>query len=377
MNYTISADDIEVLRLCPVCNSEVYVAISEVYYMNFSILTTSCCTNCCFVFRSTRPKALWFQNSWIKREKITNKIDYSFHTALEQRRYNRYKNLAVFLEKVTDKRSMLDVGTGPGTGLRAFKDRAWDVAGFEPDPSRAKIAVQQHGIKMVEGKFDELSEKFDFVSLIHTLEHMHNLYDFLSDVVKCIKPGGYIYMEVPDLLHFVNWRDALYLEHMGNFTIENLIFMGSRFSLSAKYQLFPKTQPFGKTHIGVLFKKEIEHYQKNDLPCPDQLERIKLLYTRGLPKNRIDFPIKYQISEINNLAVTTDKKYPLFDKRNHCFVMSSANFFAKIKLVMFKLIALDNLGQFILNCFRSYASKILPILKDDDFENIKAIKREP
>ena len=238
-----------------------------------------------------------------------------------------------------------------------------------------KIAVQQHGIRIIDGQLDELQERFDFVTLIHTLEHMHSLNDFLNGVVKCVKPGGYIYIEVPDLFHFVNWRDALYLEHMGNFSIENLIFLGSRLGLSSEYQLFPKTQPFGKTHIGVLFKKE-KHVESGSLVMTNLSEEIKFLYTKGLPKKDINFPIRYHLTEINNLAAATDKDYPVFDKKNNCFIMSHANLFVRIKMAALKLIALDNLRQFIANRLLSYTSRILPIFKDDDFENIKFIKRE-
>lgn len=375
MNFAIFADDIEVLRLCPVCNSNRHIPISELYCADLNIFTTSCCKNCCFVFRSLRPRASWFKNNWIEREKTITEADYSFNSTLEQRRYKRYKNLAVFFEKISDKKKILDIGTGPGTGLRAFKDRGWEAIGFEPDPARAKIAVQQHGIRIIDGQLDELQERFDFVALIHTLEHMHSLNDFLNGVVKCVKPGGYIYIEVPDLFHFVNWRDALYLEHMGNFSIENLIFLGSRLGLSSEYQLFPKTQPFGKTHIGVLFKKE-KHAETGSLAMTNLSERIKFLYTKGLPKKEISFPIRYHLTEINNLAAATDKDYPVFDKKNNCFIMSHANLFVRIKMAALKLIALDDLRQFIANRLLSYTSRILPIFKDDDFENIKFIKRE-
>jgi len=40
---------------------------------------------------------------------------------------------------LTEGRSIIDIGTGPGTGLKAFSDRSWKAVGLEPDPTRANI----------------------------------------------------------------------------------------------------------------------------------------------------------------------------------------------------------------------------------------------
>jgi len=194
MNYQISVSDIEMQQLCPVCGTEGHVPVAEVIVGDLLFFTTSYCAQCFFVFRSVMPKISWFQQNWIKRQNITDKNKYSFTSPLEQRRYKRYKNLSSVFEKISEKKTILDIGTGPGTGLRAFKDSQWDVTGYEPDPSRAEIAVQQHDIRMLK-KLEESSETYDFVTIIQTLEHIHQPYDFLNSISPLIKTGGYIYIE--------------------------------------------------------------------------------------------------------------------------------------------------------------------------------------
>lgn len=373
MNYSIVKEDIEIKRMCTVCNSERHIPISEVYIKNLNFFTTSYCANCGFVFRSIRPKISWFQYNWAKRKNIVNENEYSFSSALEQKRYKRYKNLAIFFERISKKRGILDIGSGPGTGLRAFKDSGWNVTGFEPDPLRAMIAIQQHGINIIKDLNGELPESYDFVTLIQALEHIHDPYNFLRGVVKLVKRGGYVYIEVPDLLNFINWRDALYLEHMNNFTFETLNYLCSRVNLILRYQIFPKTNPFGATHIGALFEK-VEHLSVQNLNSSGVLKNIFCLYTRGLPRFKSALPIKYHVEEIDNLAITTNNYYPKYDKINNFFLMSSPNsIIAKLRQIILRIRSTDGLKWLIMRRLSSYFPLIL---KDDNFENLKVVKRE-
>ncbi|WP_333655758.1 class I SAM-dependent methyltransferase [Dissulfurispira sp.] len=305
---------------------------------------------------------------------MADKNDYSLASPLEQRRYKRYKNLSAVFEKISEKRTILDIGTGPGTGLRAFKDSNWDVTEYEPDPARAEIAIQQHGIRMLK-KLEESSETYDFVTIIQVLEHIHQPYDFLNNIIPLVKTGGYIYIEVPDLVNFVNWRDALYLEHMNNFTVNTLTLLCSRFNLALRYRLFPKTTPYGATHIGALFEK-VEHNPDMDTSLDDISKDICNSYVKGLPISSPVFPIKYRISEINNIAITTNDNYPVVDKKNRFINMrQSKNIIEKLKFINLKLKSTDNSINFVRKRLALHFHYIsLDILKDPDFEDLKFIK---
>ncbi|MBT4208436.1 class I SAM-dependent methyltransferase [Candidatus Woesearchaeota archaeon] len=290
--YDIEENDIEILDNCPLCDSSNIEIISEVvekenktfkvdFDSNFTkiipreehiiFLSTACCIECKFVFRNKRPNLPWFEKSWNIRE--TEDTDAVFEQAhdpeKEKQRYNRYENLSKVLEEVTTERKLLDVGCGPGTGLKAFQDRGWDVMGVEPDPVRAKVGNEVNKINIFPGKiedFTEPDETYDVITLLHVLEHFHSPKDFLIHTIKKIKYNGYLYIEVPHLHRFINWEDSLYLEHMNNFTEKTLLDLGEKLKLVPVKRFITKTTTYGYEHFAILFKKTSKNLDYIELP---------------------------------------------------------------------------------------------------------------
>lgn len=290
--YDIEENDIEILDNCPLCDSSNIEIISEVvekenktfkvdFDSNFTkiipreehiiFLSTACCIECKFVFRNKRPNLSWFEKSWNIRE--TEDTDAVFEQAhdpeKEKQRYNRYENLSKVLEEVTTERKLLDVGCGPGTGLKAFQDRGWDVMGVEPDPVRAKVGNEVNKINIFPGKiedFTEPDETYDVITLLHVLEHFHSPKDFLIHTIKKIKYNGYLYIEVPHLHRFINWEDSLYLEHMNNFTEKTLLDLGEKLKLVPVKRFITKTTTYGYEHFAILFKKTSKNLDYIELP---------------------------------------------------------------------------------------------------------------
>jgi 2-polyprenyl-3-methyl-5-hydroxy-6-metoxy-1,4-benzoquinol methylase len=212
------------------------------------------------VFRNKRPNLPWFEKSWnIREDEDESAVHEQAHDPeKEKQRYNRYENLSKVLEEVTTGRKLLDVGCGPGTGLKAFQDRGWEVMGVEPDPVRAKVGNEVNKINIFPVKiedFTEPDETFDVITLLHVLEHFHSPKDFLIHTIKKIKNGGYLYIEVPHLHRFINWEDSLYLEHMNNFTEKTLLDLGEKLKLVPVKRFITKTTTYGYVHFAILFKK--------------------------------------------------------------------------------------------------------------------------
>lgn len=290
--YDIEENDIEILDNCPLCDSSNIEIISEVvekenktfkvdFDSNFTkiipreehiiFLSTACCIECKFVFRNKRPNLSWFEKSWnIREDEDKDAVFEQAHDPeKEKQRYNRYENLSKVLEEVTTERKLLDVGCGPGTGLKAFQDRGWDVMGVEPDPVRAKVGNEVNKINIFPGKiedFTEPDETYDVITLLHVLEHFHSPKDFLIHTIKKIKYNGYLYIEVPHLHRFINWEDSLYLEHMNNFTEKTLLDLGEKLKLVPVKRFITKTTTYGYEHFAILFKKTSKNLDYIELP---------------------------------------------------------------------------------------------------------------
>ncbi len=381
MAYRIRLEDIELLDACPVCEGKEFKRISTIYVGTLPFFTTDFCKSCGFVFRRKRPLFSWRVKSYQLCGK-TLKQFWFFSENLEKRRYSRYANLAQALEGITGGRKVIDIGTGPGTGLKAFHDRGWDVTGLEPQPVLAKVGRERYGLNIVESWLEEYvqtSESHDLATVIHTLEHLYDPYHCLESVARLVKEDGYIYIEVPELGN-EKWQDSLHLSHLNIFTEETLVFLASRVGLKPHYRLYPRTKPRGSVHLGILFKKE--NYNPNHMNeegVSNLLNEVKGYYANGLPEvpNGI---IKIRVPEINNLGITIDRK----QKSLVCSKSGKLFYFANIRpsppptllsrLIEFTRVPPKILVKSVLQIARSKLTLSRP--RDTEDEEFPPLKKE-
>lgn len=107
--------------------------------------------------------------------------------------------------RLTAGRKILDVGCGSGQFL-AFAARAgWDCYGVEPSHVAAARCVEL-GLNVKQGSFEACSTKldsdFDVVHLKNVLEHVRDPVATLRSARCHLKPGGVLYVEVPNDFSF-------------------------------------------------------------------------------------------------------------------------------------------------------------------------------
>ena len=99
-------------------------------------------------------------------------------------------------------KKVLDIGCGLGIFLNAFIDDEWQ--GYGVEPSRHGCAVVEKILKMpvVCGHYCSglFKEQFDFITLIHVLEHIADPVQFLADVRNDLMPRGVVFIEVPEIM---------------------------------------------------------------------------------------------------------------------------------------------------------------------------------
>jgi SAM-dependent methyltransferase len=96
--------------------------------------------------------------------------------------------------------SVLDIGCGSGEYLLKMRDRGWQVFGVEPgkravETGRARGLDLFHGT-LLEAGFDAAS--FDYVRANHSFEHMPNPHEVLDEIHRILKPGGKLFIGVPN-----------------------------------------------------------------------------------------------------------------------------------------------------------------------------------
>jgi SAM-dependent methyltransferase len=103
--------------------------------------------------------------------------------------------------------SLLDIGCGDGSFLLAATEQGWRVMGTELNPQLARNA----GLDVKENiELIGTEERFDCITMWHTLEHMRDIPSMLGSVFQRLDPEGRLIVAVPD---WGGMQAAIFREH--------------------------------------------------------------------------------------------------------------------------------------------------------------------
>ena len=145
------------------------------------------------------------------------------------------------------KGSVLDIGAGDGAFLSAALGvLATSNLGIEPSiKAIAKNDDKRVNIKNIAIEDLETIEKFDLVTCFQTIEHLNNPREFITNIKRFIKPGGYFAISCHNRLSLTNKilgeKSPIFdVEHLQVFTDQGIekLFSGLNFKIvySNKYR---------------------------------------------------------------------------------------------------------------------------------------------
>ena len=236
------------VRACPVCGESLVEPLQEMAFAvpdncalpdHYAIVW---CGTCGFVFADVDACQRDYDRFYAKLSK------YEAATAsgggeqpLDRARLD---GLAAYLaERFGDRDApLLDAGCGSGGLLVALRDVGFtDMTGLDPSSGCADSVrrggfgaavggilpgtlVSEAGadaMAVAVGDAPEFAGRFAYVTLSHVLEHLYDLHDGLANVVSWLRPGGLVYIEVPDAgrynEHYVVPDYYFDLEHINHF----------------------------------------------------------------------------------------------------------------------------------------------------------------
>lgn len=118
---------------------------------------------------------------------ILNYIERTFSIDMEQVRRN-------FLQYLPKKSKILDAGCGPGRDLLAFKEKRYEVLGFDAAENMVKYVQEKLKIPVIQGFFEEMEflEEFDGIWASASLVHVpiQSMSIVIERFRKALKPEG-------------------------------------------------------------------------------------------------------------------------------------------------------------------------------------------
>lgn len=270
-------DQLERLGACPVCQgtdrAPAYVALADkLFHCSADTWTLQACTTCGTHYLDPRPDAASISRAYVNyHTHVTSAAPAESADRAPERKglrravhalANGYRNarwgtsfqpawpvgrhLVPCIPPVRDalvdqmrnlpaapgpRARLLDVGCGNGEFLQLAALAGWQVEGTDFDPAAvetaraAGIRVAHGGLELVQG-MPPLS--FDWITLSHVLEHVHDPLAWLRELQRILRPGGTLWLQTPNVGSIgharfrENWRGLEPPRHLTLWTLDTL-----------------------------------------------------------------------------------------------------------------------------------------------------------
>ena len=207
---------------CTICRtSKAKTFLSGDYHLNLvSPIHVSQCQTCHLYFLSPRPdeKArMQLMQGAIPQQLRAYDTKIANYAKVTQNRVEKFEaRLATIRQLVTNQKeniSFLDVGASAGTLVQTANQSGFRAWGIEPSIGGTKAAYNE-GVVLPQAKAEALpfkSEVFDIVHSHHVFEHLEDPLTAAKEIWRVLKPGGLIFLEVPNQFENVMFkRDLLF-----------------------------------------------------------------------------------------------------------------------------------------------------------------------
>ena len=220
---------------CPLCKKDVPRPLIE---LNEPFMRIVKCQACGMMYQSPQMPESSIEDAHTHFEEYTHYPDLNpAKTRLFEARIRRMAKAGL----IPGDGSFLDVGTGYGAMLDAMAAALppWRRMAIEiSDSARTALASRGHA-SVAQAEDLAPDARFDWINLDNVLEHLPNPMEALADLRTRLKPGGMVYVEVPNefLIHFKyvinDWargfpKPPTFPGHMSLFTKRTLRSMGKQ-----------------------------------------------------------------------------------------------------------------------------------------------------
>jgi 2-polyprenyl-3-methyl-5-hydroxy-6-metoxy-1,4-benzoquinol methylase len=181
------------MAICPICKNK-----QASFFTKKGAFSYFHCKSCATIFLSPVPSQKFIEYFYNKG--YPYQVD-----SISSRRM--MQNAGKIMKRMSNLypsgKKLLDVGSGYGDFLSAIKKSKIDGMGIEPAVNLYNFSKKQK-LKVVRATLQEFSKEnknllFDFITVIHLIEHVRNPSKFVSQCLAHLKIEGIMYIETPNV----------------------------------------------------------------------------------------------------------------------------------------------------------------------------------
>ena len=230
LRYLLERNDRFCSVNCPACGTK------GVYFFTKNQITYEQCLFCKTVFVNPRPSLELLHEFYAQSNVYAFWNKYIFPATDESRRRNIFaprvdRMLDICIKSKTNLGTLLEVGAGFGTFGEEVRSRAaFDrILLLEMTPGLAQ-SCRDRGFEVHETPVEQLNfpeASIDVIASFETLEHLFSPEDFIRACKRLIKPGGLLFLSVPnfygfDILSLSTHSNSIDHEHLNYFNPTSL-----------------------------------------------------------------------------------------------------------------------------------------------------------
>ena len=249
---------IEFLKKCPICDNSKFNTFKEVEYPE-GILKISRCNNCSVSFSSTR-----FTDEYLKSKYYSKNYEEEIvgHTNYEKFSKMFFHSIVDKIKKEKKYGKWLDIGCGRGYLLDIASKNHFDCYGVDiKDDFIDNKNINFYKKDFLECDFQD--GQFDIITIVNLLDHIGCPKKFLKKINSLLKPGGVLFIHVPNEYYFDrrifrNFTQYSPNVHLVNYSKKNISLILKKFGFSKIYFLSPKYKRFeNKKRMFIIYSLEI------------------------------------------------------------------------------------------------------------------------
>jgi len=289
---------------CKICQSNKYKVIRK--KLRYDVLRDVLkCEDCGFVYLAPVKKDQYYQSEDYRKNYGPNLNKVSNSQEIFDTYFEYQKEIIKDIEAILKPDfKVLDLGCSTGHFLAALKDKVALRVGLELSRSAVDFIKEKLDFKVYDQPIEEVNISegpFDLITSFQVLEHIEDPLSFLQAVDKNLKPGGYLYLEVPNLndallsiYKIKGFEDFYYREpHVSYFDEKSLKTLLDKAGFSGTIKTLQRYNVMNHLHWISTGKPQGDFSQGTGKP---------VLVT----DNDVDADIK---EELNNLIQSTDESY--------------------------------------------------------------------